>query len=43
MKIQLIYLKRIKNLLLKKGIDENKSLDRPLNLEGTIDWGDFRD
>jgi len=33
----------IKNLLLKKGIDENKSLDRPLNLEGTIDWGDFKD
>lgn len=29
----------IKNLLLKKGIDENPSLDRPINLEGTFTLG----
>lgn len=29
----------IKNLLLKKGIDENKSLQRPVNLEGTFVLG----
>lgn len=36
----------IKNLLLKKGIDENTSpaLDTPVGtLRGTIEWGDFRD
>ena len=39
-------LMEIKNLLLKKGIDENQSpvLDRPINeLSGTIEWGSFRD
>lgn len=31
----------IKNLLLKKGIDENPCLDRPINLEGaSIIWDD---
>ncbi len=29
----------IKNLLLKKGIDENKSLDKPINLQGTFTLG----
>jgi hypothetical protein len=29
----------IKNLLLKKGIDENPSLDKPINLEGTFTLG----
>lgn len=36
----------IKNLLLKKGIDENTStaLDTPVEtLRGDIEWGDFRD
>lgn len=36
----------IKNLLLKKGIDENQSaaLDTSVNeLRGSIEWGDFRD
>jgi hypothetical protein len=36
----------IKNLLLKKGIDDNISpaLDAPIEtLTGTIEWGDFRD
>lgn len=36
----------IKNLLLKKGIDENSSpaLETPISeLRGTIEWGDFRD
>jgi hypothetical protein len=36
----------IKNLLLKKGIDENTSpaLDKPVNnLRGNIEWGDFKD
>lgn len=36
----------IKNLLLKKGIDENQStvLDTPIGeLSGRIGWGDFRD
>jgi hypothetical protein len=38
----------IKNLLLKKGIDENKSLDRPLSeilqpKNGGIVFGDFKD
>jgi hypothetical protein len=32
-------LMEIKNLLLKKGIDENKSLDKPINLEGTFTLG----
>jgi hypothetical protein len=33
----------IKNLLLKKGIHQNPNLDRPIHLEGTIEWGDFKD
>lgn len=36
----------IKNLLLKKGIDENLSpaLETPINeLRGNIEWGDFKD
>lgn len=45
-KEELKLLLEIKNLLLKKGIDENKSpiLDKPVNeLRGTIEWGDFKD
>nr|YP_009178774.1 orf172 [Peronospora tabacina]ALJ78440.1 orf172 [Peronospora tabacina]ALJ78487.1 orf172 [Peronospora tabacina] len=45
-KEELKLLLEIKNLLLKKGIDENQSpiLDKPVNeLRGTIEWGDFKD